>query len=312
MRLIKRLIRYLAEKNYYTSKALWKRGQCQLIRAYRGQPIITYQMGKVGSSTVQASLAALDPARPIYHVHFLNPGRVREIERQRRKYFRTEKLGLLRRPWLYEFLFEQIRKKNWHWKILTLIREPIARNISTFFENLEVTKEPDSTKYAVKSDYYGFDIQVDPENMDPLIELFFDRLVHDRPLNYFDDEINYVLGIDVFESVFPVDKGYMLYKSNNADMLLVRLGDLNRCAKTAFKEFLDIDDFTLIQANVANEKVYAPLYKEFKSKIHFPENYINQMYDSRYMRHFYSDEEINGFRKIWERPKEDAGISKSA
>ena len=300
MRFIKRLIRNLAEKNYYTSKALWKRGQRQAIQAYHGQPIITYQMGKVGSSTVQASLVAVDPDRPIYHVHFLNPARVREIEHQRRKYFGTDKVGLLRRPWLSEFLFEQIQKTNRHWKIVTLIREPIARNISTFFENLDVTKNPESTKYAVKSDYYGFEITVDPENMEPLIELFFDRLVHERPLNYFDDEIRYVFGIDIFESTFPVDKGYMHYQSNNADMLLIRLGDLNRCAKTAFKEFLDVDDFTLIQTNVANEKVYAPLYKEFKRKVHFPEDYINKMYESRYVRHFYSDEEIRELRKTWE------------
>ncbi|MCK4821446.1 hypothetical protein KA005_37115, partial [bacterium] len=208
--------------------------------------------------------------------------------------------GLLRRPWLSEFLFEQIQKTNRHWKIVTLIREPIARNISTFFENLDVTKNPESTKYAVKSDYYGFEITVDPENMEPLIELFFDRLIHERPLNYFDDEIRYVFGIDIFESTFPVDKGYMHYQSNNADMLLIRLGDLNRCAKTAFKEFLDVDDFTLIQTNVANEKVYAPLYKEFKRKVHFPEDYINKMYESRYVRHFYSDEEIRELRKTWE------------
>ena len=134
MRSIKRLIRNLAEKNYHASKALWMRGQRQAIQAYHGQPIITYQMGKVGSSTVQASLVAVDPERPIYHVHFLNPARVREIEQQRRNYFGTEKISLLRRPWLSEFLFKQIRKQNRNWKIVTLVREPIARNISTFFE----------------------------------------------------------------------------------------------------------------------------------------------------------------------------------
>jgi hypothetical protein len=304
MRSIRKLIRYFAEKYYFTSKALWKRGQRQLIQAYSGQPIITYQMGKVGSSTVQASLVALDSNRPIYHVHFLNPKRVREIEQQRRKYFRTEKFTLLRRPWLYEFLYEQIQTENRHWKIVTLIREPIARNMSTFFENLEVTKNPNSTKYVVKSDYYGFNIEVDIKQVGPLIELFFDRLVHDRPLNYFNDEIKYVLGVDVFESAFPRDKGYMVYRDNKVDLVLIRLEDLDRCASKAFKDFLDIDDFTLVQTNMASKKVYAPLYKEFKRKIHFPEDYVNRMYESKYARHFYSDEEIDGFRRGLKRPQE--------
>lgn len=299
MQFAKRIIRCLAEQNYYTAKLLWKRDQRQVLQGYRGNPIITYQMGKVGSSTIHASLVALDKSRPIYHVHFLNPGRVGELEAQRRQYFGTEKISLLRRPWLSEFLFEQIQESSRHWKIVTLVREPIARNVSTFFENLEVIKQPDSDRYEISSDYYGFEISIDIDNIDPLIELFFDRLVHERPLTYFDDEIKYVFGIDVFESQFPEGKGYMLYQGDKADMLLVRLEDLNRCATTAFKEFLDIDDFTLIQTNVAEEKVYAPLYREFKKRIRFPDSYLDRMYQSKFTRQFYSDDEIRNFRQRW-------------
>ncbi len=302
MRSVKRLLRYLAEQNYYTAKALWKRGQRKAIQEYHGEPILDYQMGKVGSSTVQASLKALDPDRPVYHVHFLNPSRVREIEQQRKKWFRTDKYGLLRRPWLYEFLFEEIQKKKRHWKVITLIREPIARNLSTFFENLEVTAEQGGSRYAVRSDYYGFDINVDLENLDPLIKLFFERLIHERPLCYFDDEIKYVFGIDVFQSPFPKNPGYRIYRGDNVDMLLIRLENLDQCAAAAFKEFLDSDAFTLVQCNVASEKVYAPLYKELKSRISLPDAYIDKMYDSKYTRHFYSDDEIRGFRERWHRP----------
>ena len=99
--------------------------------------------------------------------------------------------------------------------------------------------------------------------------------------------------------MFPVDKGYKLYRDDHADLLLIRLEDLDRCAETAFKEFLDIDGFTLIRTNVASEKIYAPLYKEFKSRIRLSEDYINRMYDSKYARHFYSDEEIRGFCDKW-------------
>jgi len=296
---MKRLLRYLAEQNYYTARALWKRGQRQAMSACGGQPIINYQMGKVGSSTVQASLEAMNLDQPVYHVHFLNPERVRQIEQQRRKYFRTEKYALLRRPWLYQFLFEQIQKKDRHWKLITLVREPIARNVSTFFENLEVTKKPDSATYAVKSDYYDFNIEADPQNLDELIDLFFDRLVHERPLRYFDDEIKTVFGIDVFASGFPLDKGYSVYQGEYADLLLIRLEDLDKCANTVFKQFLGLDDFKLVQANIASDKVYAPLYKAFKRSVRFPEDYVREMYESAYARQFYSDEEIRGFRQGW-------------
>ena len=296
---MKSLVRHLAEQNYYTAKALWKWGQRRSMQAYGGQPIINYQMGKVGSSTVQASLVALGLDQPVYHVHFLNPVRVRQIEQQRRKYFRTERYGRLRRPWLYEFLYEQIQRKDRRWKLVTLVREPIARNISTFFENLEVTEKADATAYAVKSAYYGFDIEVALERPDPLIELFFERLVHERPLRYFNDEIRTVFGIDVFDSEFPRERGFKIYQGDSADLLLVRLENLDQCAATAFKEFLGVDGFSLVSANVASGKVYAPLYRAFKRSICLPQDYIDGMYDSKYTRQFYSDEEIQQFRRRW-------------
>ena len=299
MQLIRNLYAGLARRNYYTAKWRWKRGQRKAMQAYKGLPVLNYQMGKVGSSTIHVSLRALDLDQPIYHVHFLSPGRVREIEQQRRRFFRTEKQGLLHRPWLFEFLFEEIKKQDRRWKLITLVREPVARNISTFFENLEVGECHGGKVFNVKSDYYGIDAEVALDNVQPLRDLFFERLVHDRPLTWFDDEIKSVFGIDVFEGVFPRDKGYKIVAADNADLLLIRLNELNQCAVAAFREFLGIDGFTLVQRNVGSNKDYAPLYKAFKKGICFPEDYINRMYDSKFTRYFFSDEEIDQLRETW-------------
>jgi hypothetical protein len=299
MQLIKSLYVGLAKRNYYTAKWRWKRGQRKALQAYKGSPVLNYQMGKVGSSTIHASLEALDLDQAIYHLHFLSPERVREIEQQRRRFFQTEKQGLLKRPWLSEFLLEEIKKKDRCWKLITLVREPIARNISTFFENVEVEERHGGEVFNVKSDYYGFDVEVGLDNVQPLIELFFERLVHDRPLTWFDDEIKPVFGLDVFEGVFPRDKGYKIITADNADLLLIRLNELDQCAAVAFKEFLAIDGFTLVQTNVASSKDYALLYKAFKKEIRLPEDYINRMYDSRFTRYFFSNEEIRQLRETW-------------
>lgn len=297
--MLKQLLKFLVNRNYFFSKILWKRGQNLALQASSGPPIIDYQMGKVGSSTVRDSLLALGLQQCVYHVHFLNPVRVREIEQQRRGYFGTDKAELLKRPWLSEFLFEQIQKKNRRWQIVSLVREPIARNISTFFENLEVTEKPDQGEYAVKSDYYAFEIDVTLDNLAPLTTLFFDRLNHDRPLRYFDDEIKTVFAIDVFTDDFPREQGYKIYRSEYADLLLIRLENLNQCAQSAFKDFMGVDGFSLVQTNIASAKVYAALYSEFKRTIHLPDSYINRMYDSRCARYFYSDDEIQAFRDKW-------------
>ena len=54
-----------------------------------------------------------------------------------------------------------------------------------------------------------------------------------------------------------------------------------------------------LKTNVGSAKVYAPLYKEFKNSIVLPESYVDRMYTSKYMRHFYSEEEIARFREKW-------------
>ncbi len=299
MGIVTRLVKQLADQNYHTAKAFWKSIERRNLKSYSGQPVINYQMGKVGSSTVQASLDALKIDHPVYHVHFLNPSRVKEIELQRKCYFRTDRYNYLRRPWLSEFLYEEIRKRNRQWKIITLVREPIARNISTFFEHLEVERTWDPEKYFVKSEYYGFDVEIRLDNLAPLVELFFERLVHDRPLRYFDDEVKAVLDIDIFACEFPQQKGYQILNVEEVDLLIIRLDDLDQCAEQAFMEFLATDGFRLLRTNMGEEKSYAPLYKAFKRSILVPKDYIRQMYTSRYARHFYSPEQLDRFESKW-------------
>jgi hypothetical protein len=299
MGLIKSLYAGLAKRNYYMARSRWKHRQRKTMQAFKGPPVLNYQMGKVGSSTIQASLQALDLDQPIYHIHFLSPGRVREIEQQRRRFFRTDKQRLLYRPWLSQFLFDEVNKRDRRWKLITLVRDPVARNISTFFENLEVRELDGTNVFHVISDYYGFDVEVGLDKVEPLVALFFERLVHERPLTWFDDEIKSVFGIDVFEGEFPREKGYKIITGEHADLLLIRLNELNQCAAMAFNEFLDINEFALIQSNVASNKAYARLYKAFKKEICLPEEYLNRMYGSKFTRYFFSEEEVRRLRKAW-------------
>ena len=48
-----------------------------------GTPTLVYQMGKVGSSTVVRTLEAIpEVSGSVTHVHFLEPGHVREVRTQ--------------------------------------------------------------------------------------------------------------------------------------------------------------------------------------------------------------------------------------
>lgn len=108
-----------------------------------------------------------------------------------------------------------------------------------------------------------------------------------------------VFKIDVFPSEFPKLQGYKIFHSEFADLLLLRLENLNECASAAFKDFLNIDNFKLTSANVSQTKAYYPAYKKFLETVVLPSSYIEKMYASKYVNHFYTRDEINNFIRKW-------------
>jgi hypothetical protein len=295
-------LKKLARHNYLCSKALYTHHLEESFKRKSGPPILIYQMGKVGSSSIKKTLDNLSLDSPIYHVHFLTKELVLKIENDRKKFFGTDKHNLLQRPWLYQFLMNKIENKSSErkWKIITLTRDPVARNISTFFENLEIDVQPPNGEFTIKSDIWGIEpVAIKLNDIQKLIALFFDRFYHFDPMEFFDREIKGILGTDVYLIEFPTSSGYKIYNDEIGDILLLRLENLDGCAQKAFKDFIGIRDMTLLKRNVSSEKKYAALYRKFKETIVFPRSYIDQMYNSKYMQHFYSQKEIEKFRSYW-------------
>jgi hypothetical protein len=287
---------------YPSAKAMYMWRMGRTYNRYDHGPVLVLQMGKVGSKSVQAGLEAQVLDRPIYHAHFLSRERTARTEKQRRKFFRTDRHSYLMRPWLNQFLlqtFEEHKDKH-TWKLITLTREPVGRNISAFFENLEVVPCKADGEFEISSDYY----QIQPtivsvDDTDTLAQLFFERAQHDSPLRFFDREIRDIFEIDVLGSGFPIEKGYGIYSSERADLLVLKLESLAHCADAALAEFLDIDEFRVINRNIGAKKVYAPLYDAFKRNANIDSEYADTLYNSEYMRTFYSDAEIAAARANW-------------
>jgi len=185
---------------YPTAKAAYMWRHRREYEACDLGPILLLQMGKVGSKSVKAGLKALDLSRPIYHSHFLSQARTADTEIRRREFFRSKRHAYLMRPWLNQFLrrtFDE-RDDGRVWKIITLIREPVARNISAFFENLHVVARDNEGEFEISSHYYRIEPTiVTVDDVDRLARLFFERATHDSPIKFFDREIKDVFGIDV-------------------------------------------------------------------------------------------------------------------
>jgi len=245
-------------------------------------PILIYQMGKVGSRTIADSLKQRHLDMPVYHFHYLTNEAIEMLKQSRNN----------RVVWLITRLRRQIDNnsaKN-KYKLISLTRDPVARNMSSFFYNIHYRFKDFSQRYM--------DGRI---TLDELEGMFINNYEyqHQLSLNWFETELKKVFGIDVYASAFPKEKGYKIYIGDTADLLVLKLEMLKSCATPALKEFLGLDNFTPATTNTSNTESYYKAYKDFMDKKKLPDTYIERMYSSKYARHFYTDAEIQSFIERW-------------
>jgi hypothetical protein len=258
----------------------------------RGDVILVYQMGKVASTAIVETLHAARPNLSVFHVHFLTDAGIHDAKNRLKRLNKRFNANF----WcLYESEF--VRRNvltadfNRNVKVVTLFREPIARTISSFFYNLN-QYVPDFDQYRVE----------DPCFMEELTRRFLEDFVeHDYSVTWFDSELKRTFGVDVFQHEFNPDKGYAILKNAAVDVLVLKLEKLKDCAQVAFREFLGIPHFDLSSANTSEEQTYSELYKKFLNEVKLPESYLDRLYGSAYMTHFYSADEIARYRRKWKR-----------
>lgn len=253
-------------------------------------PILVYQMGKVGSSTVVRSLEAAGLPNPIHHVHCLSDAGIKADG----QYYLNLGQRIPRNVRLAEILRRKMENQGAiaNYKIITLVREQISRQISDFFENVGVY-------WPHLLDERGR-VKVD-EAIKFLHDIFMN---YDESADYastwFDREIKAMFGIDVFSYAFSHDRGFTIIREKNAHVLVMRLEDLDSCFANAMSEFLGVDlGIALLKGNVGKEKMYAKEYATVLKSIVLPESVCARIYSSKYARHFYTETMRNELVRKW-------------
>ena len=261
-------------------------------------PIIVFQPGKVGSSSVHASLlrkhAELGVSVPIYHAHVLEniDKRIEYITR-----YRKAPAASLRKLEESRRLVERIRlDPSQGWNVINLVRDPVALKVSALFQVLHEYL-PDWESRWQKGEL----------SLDELDEILFHRqeLGTGGLESWYDGQIKSLWGIDVFAETFSREQGFQIYHRGNINLMIIRLEDLNRVAASAFNEFLGLPGFQIVNANVGEDKPYAQLYEKYKQRP-LPAEFVDAVYATRFARHFYSAEELQGFARKWTGQKKAA------
>jgi hypothetical protein len=294
------IARFLSRRHFGIARLYQGWGLRRALAAHPDEMVI-YQMGKVGSSTIVTSLQALRKDLLVHHVHRLGEEELRRFEAFVRESFKRDRVtasvraGFVSQVVAGEYLNAQLAAGNHHrkWNVVTLVRDPVARNISDFFEVLEYQMD------------YGLRENLSAKGADAvtqeLCELFLERYPnHEFPLTFF-ESFERVVGIDVFATPFPKDTGYAVYTRGPVTVLLLRLEDLDRCARQAFRQAFGLEGFALVGKNLGSEKDYSEVYRRVRRRISLPDSYLSKMYGSKYATHFYSADEIERFRTAWDR-----------
>jgi hypothetical protein len=141
-------------------------------------------------------------------------------------------------------------------------------------------------------------------DVDRITELFLERFgtaeaVLERTAAWFDRELQPAFGIDILEEPFEPTRGYAIRRTSDVELLTLTTESLDHAAPHAFADFLGIEDFRIVKNNLGSDQKYGPAYKRFKQLIALPPAFIDLIYSSPFVCHFYDEAQISSFRRQW-------------
>lgn len=255
-------------------------------------PVLVYTAHKVASSSVTQALKSVE-GQTVFQIHMMSEANIRRLcEGMRRRGMSyiledvngLENLGLA--------LAEELIKPRRRARVVSLVRDPVARNISFYFQTLDIL-------WKTRSAHEHFGVE-------RLLDEFHERFVHVRGVDWFDEEFKPVLGIDVYEHPFPQRAGFLRIDSGPYEILLMRHDLDDRLKEKCLAELIGVPRVTLAPSNVGAEKPYAAAYGEFLRRVVLPEDYVDRLLGSKYARHFFDPEELARVRAKWLRNGREA------
>jgi hypothetical protein len=257
----------------------------------RKPPVVIYQMGKVGSQTVYRTLRAARLPNPVYHVHWLSPDSISDVEER----YRNSGTGIMPRHLITSRILRRRldRDPQASWFIITLVRDPVARTISEFFELVRIFyPELITSDGSVHADRAIEVLQRAFENFDEST---------DRACTWFDRELKAVFGIDVFTHPFGQQGGYSFIRDRDVQVLVLRLEDLDRNIMTLAR-FLSLSEpLHMVRANLSTTKEIASAHRFVLDNLCIPKPVCARIYSSRYAEHFYTGSMRSAWVQQWTR-----------
>jgi hypothetical protein len=228
-----------------------------------------FQMGKVGSKTIQKAIERFSNEEVI-HIHW--------------KHLYEKDFFHVCLP--YEKILVHERKNPC--LVISGVRDIVSRIVSGRFQDYESRgRNRTEMTFSLFIDEFNEWFNTDADNI----------------FNWFDHQ--YYCGLDVYAYPFDYQKGYTIISNKYIRLFLYRQENLSSLAHP-LGNFLNIPGLIFSDSsNTAKSKWYSDVYKRVMTELVLPEQRLIELYNSRYMHHFYSRKERKAFIKFWSKPRKD-------
>jgi hypothetical protein len=259
----------------------------RVVRTFAGelQPVLIHTYGKVGSTAIQTSINKLSGFGS-FQTHFISETGVAEARAVHQDHDRDPihlKVGEALRLAMTEHPDKVIR-------VITLVRDPVARAVSNLFENPVLLLGEN-----------GGDLRKMP--VDQVVEIAAEQIRSslDYTERWFDRELSGLFGFDFFAAPFDREAGFQIHEEGRVKLLSGKLELLSNNGGPFLGEFLGLPQPLDIPRRRAREATgEASLYDQVRKSLKLPAAFLDEVYQSRVCRYFYTPAEIDGFRKIWQ------------
>ena len=227
--------------------------------------VVVHSVGKVASSAI-TGLAASALNAQVPHTH--------QLVRQRLEHnlARCAATGSLPSPHIIRsFLVLEWLDAGEAIDFITVVREPFARNLSAFFQNINLFMD-DPTEATAED----------------IATAYMEDFPHQRSLEWFDRQVRDPLGIDVFTHEFDTSEGFATIEGDQHRMLILRRESSTAKKRQLVGDFLGVPMPELMRVNTTSAKETGTQYAAVKEQLQLPAEFVEEVFDSRYCRHFFS------------------------
>lgn len=227
-------------------------------------------MAKVGSLSVYFSLKKRLKKNSVFHIHSLNEVEVKDGVKMcfDNNIYPGSKSSVF-------LINSQIIKKQKRIEVISLFRDPIERNISSFFDAFELYT-------SIKPENYQGSIQ-------DLLKIYHKKLPHNYPIKWFEKHFFEGVNVNVYDYDFNKWNGHQIIKKGNVEILLMNSYLNDSLKEKIIKDFCGLEYFKLKNENISLNKDYADIYKAFKDEVKFDKIYLDTLYKSKYAMHFFTE-----------------------